>query len=153
MRHDLFCYGTLQIPAVIHAVVGRHFKGRRATLPDYTAFRVRRAEYPGLWRDPGQTTSGQVYYDLTPGELSILDRFEGRLYTRRRLRVRTCDGRRRAVWVYVVKPSRRRRLTPMRWDRHDFMRRRYRRFMRRFVQDRRPVFDPPVGTGNTTTAG
>ncbi len=142
MRHDLFCYGTLQIPAVIHAVVGRRFKGRPAELAGYGAFQVRRAEYPGLRPDPKLLTRGQVYFDLDHSELQILDRFEGALYQRRRLMVRTGDGRRRGVWVYVVKPARRRCLTPVLWDRRDFLRRRYRRFMRRFVQDRRSVFDP-----------
>ncbi len=142
MRHDLFCYGTLQIPAVMHAVVGRRFKGRRAKLAGYGAFQVRRAEYPGLRPDPSRVTRGQVYFDLSPTELEILDRFEGALYQRRRLTVRLGDGRRRGVWTYVVRPARQRRLAPVLWNRRDFLRRRYRRFMQRFVQDRRPVFDP-----------
>ncbi len=142
MRHDLFCYGTLQIPAVMHAVVGRRFKGRRAELAGYGAFQVRRAEYPGLRPDSSRITRGQVYFDLSLTELQILDRFEGALYQRRRLIVRTGDGRRRGVWTYVVQPARQRRLAPVLWDRRDFMRRRYRRFMQRFVQDRRPVFNP-----------
>lgn len=141
MRHHLFCYGTLQIPAVIHAVVGRHFAGRRAELPGYAAFQVRQADYPGLRRIPGQTTPGQVYFDLTPSEMAVLDRFEGGLYRRQRLTVRTCDGRRRGAWVYVVKPARHKRLAPRPWNQREFMKRRYHRFMRRFVQDRRPVFD------------
>ena len=58
---------------------------------------MRRAEYPGIRRCPGRRTPGQVYFDLTATELAILDRFEGRLYTRRRLAVRTRDGRRRGA--------------------------------------------------------
>ncbi len=154
MRHDLFCYGTLQIPAVIQAVVGRRFRGRRATLPGYGAFQVRQAEYPGLGPAPGLNATGQVYFDLTSRELSILDRFEGPLYQRRRLTIRTCDGRRRGVWGYVVKPAHRRRLSPTLWNRHDFMRRHYHRFMQRFVQDRRTIFDPADRAGaGTASAG
>jgi gamma-glutamylcyclotransferase (GGCT)/AIG2-like uncharacterized protein YtfP len=145
VRHRLFCYGTLQIPDVIHAVVGRHFRGRQAVLDGYTALTVRGAEYPGLRPLPGRHTAGQVYSGLSEGELAILDRFEGRLYTRRRLTVRLADSRRRGVWVYVVKPTLRRRLSPVNWDRREFRRRRFRRFMRRFVHERRAVFDPGRG--------
>ena len=142
MRHHLFCYGSLQFPEVINAVVGRHFQGRRAALHGYAAFDVRRAEYPGIRPQPGRTTSGQVYSGLTPDELAVLDRFEGRLYERRRLAVRMADGRRRGVWVYAIKPGRIRRLAPTRWDRRTFRQRRYHRFMQRFVHARRPVFAP-----------
>ena len=142
MRHHLFCYGTLQIPAVIQAVIGRRFKGRSAELPGYAAFQVRQAEYPGLCRAPGRSAPGQLYFDLTPGELAILDRFEGRLYRRRWLAVRMRDGRRRGAWVYVVQPARRRHLVRSPWDLREFRQRRYRRFMRRFVQNRRAVFAP-----------
>lgn len=152
MRHDLFCYGSLQFPTVIEAVVGRRFRGRRADLEGYAAFEVRRAEYPGILRRPGRSTPGQVYFDLTTAELSILDRFEGRLYTRRRLTVRTRDGRRRDAWVYVVKPQRSKNLSAAVWDPREFKRHRFRRFMQRFVRDRRPVFDPQ-GRARTEDTG
>lgn len=138
----LFCYGTLQIPEVIQAVIGRHPRGCLAEIHGYGAFEVRQAEYPGLRPARGRITGGRVYFGLSASELTILDRFEGRLYRRRRLAVRTCDGRRRCVWVYVVKPARRRCLAPRSWNRHEFRRRRYRRFMQRFVYDRRSLFAP-----------
>ena len=142
---DLFCYGSLQIPMVIEAVVGRRFKGRAAELNGYAAFEVRRAEYPGIRPTPHRTTPGKIYFRLTSGELAILDRFEGPLYQRRRLVVRMCDGRRRGVWAFAVKPGRYQRLTATLWRQRDFRRRRFRRFMQRFVDDRRDVFDPPAG--------
>ena len=141
---NLFCYGTLQIPVVIEAVIGRRFQGRKAELDGFTAFEVRRAEYPGIRPTPHRTTRGKIYFGLTPGELVILDRFEGLLYQRRRLVVRTRDGRRRGVWTYVVKPGRYQRLTATLWRQRDFRRRRFRRFMQRFVVDRRNVFAPPA---------
>ena len=140
-RSDLFCYGTLQIPAVMLAVIGRHPRGQPAEVRGYGAFEVRRAEYPGLRPTPRQITGGRVYFGLTATELAVLDRFEGQLYRRGRLTVLTGDGRRRGAWVYVVKPSRRQCLTPRRWSLREFRRRRYRRSMQRFVHDRRAVFD------------
>ncbi len=150
LRHDLFCYGTLQIPAVMQAVVGRCFEGRDAVLTGFTAVQVRRADYPGLAPSPGRTAAGQLYFDLPPEALTILDRFEGRLYIRRRLTVRTLDGRRRGAWVYVIRPGREKCLTAAAWKRRTFMRRQFRRFMQRFVQDRRPVFDPQAGNRDQT---
>ncbi len=141
-RNDLFCYGTLQIPEVIQAVIGRHPRGRPAEIRGYGAFQVRHAEYPGLRPARGRLTVGRVYFGLTASELVILDRFEGSLYRRCRLAIRACDGRRRDAWVYVVKPARQRCLTPRPWSRRDFKRRCYRRFMQRFVDARRPVFAP-----------
>lgn len=140
--HDLFCYGTLQIPEVMQAVIGRHPRSRPADIRGYGAFRVRHAEYPGLRPAHRQTTRGQVYFGLTVSELAILDRFEGRLYRRRRLTVRTCDGRRRGAWAYVVLPARQQCLSPHAWNRRDFRRRLYHRFMQRFVYDRRTFFAP-----------
>ncbi len=139
-RSDLFCYGTLQFPAVIQAVIGRHPPSRRAEIRDFGAFAVRRAEYPGLRPVRGQKTVGRVYFGLTAAELATLDRFEGPLYRRGRLTVRTGEGRRRGAWVYIVKPARRRCLTPRLWDRREFKRRNYRRFMQRFVHERRAIF-------------
>lgn len=126
----------------MQAVIDRDLNGRAAALPGYAAFQVRRAAYPGIVRIPGHTTAGLVYCNLTPAELAILDRFEGRLYKRRRLTVHTRDGRRRGAWVYLVRPGHNNRLTPRLWRRREFMQHRLRRFMQRFVQDRRPVFDP-----------
>ncbi len=140
--NDLFCYGTLQIPEVIQTVIGRHPRGCPAEIRGYGAFQVRQAEYPGLRPARGRITGGRVYFGLTPTELAILDRFEGSLYRRCRLAIRTCDGRRRDAWVYVVKPARQRCLAPRIWSRRDFRRRCYRRFMQRFVDARRPVFAP-----------
>jgi gamma-glutamylcyclotransferase (GGCT)/AIG2-like uncharacterized protein YtfP len=150
LRHDLFCYGSLQIPAVMQAVVGRCFQGRTAELPGYAAFRVRHADFPGLARAPGQAVPGQIYFDLPPAALTILDRFEGRLYMRRRLTVHTRDGRRRGAWAYVIKPDRKTRLTAIPWKRRTFMQRHFRHFMQRFVQDRRPVFDPQAADSSGT---
>ncbi len=139
-RNDLFCYGTLQIPEVIQAVIGRHPPGRQAKISGFGAFAVRHAEYPGLRPVRGHKTGGRLYFGLTADELATLDRFEGPLYRRSRLAVRTGDGRRRGAWVYIVKPARRRCLTPRLWDQREFSRRSYRRFMQRFVHDRRAVF-------------
>lgn len=45
-----------------------------------------------LARGTGRTVVGEVW-EVTPDGLAALDRYEGRLYCRRRVTVRTADGR------------------------------------------------------------
>ena len=142
LRQPLFCYGTLQLPAVLEAVIGRRLQGVRAALAGYGVFRIRRAEYPGLLRLPGQIAWGLLYDDLSPAELGILDRFEGVQYERRAQAVQRIDGRRVQAWVYMVAAGRRRQLTAVPWRLQRFRRSAYRRFMKRFVTDRRFLYEP-----------
>jgi len=138
--HRLFCYGTLQIPAVLEAVIGHRLRGLRAVLPGYAACQVRRAEYPGLLRSPGNKTIGRLYNNVTPIELKVLDRFEGRLYRRRHQIVFKENGRRIQAWVYMVAPGREKQVTTKPWYLDRFLRTEYHRFMRRFVLDRRLLY-------------
>lgn len=140
--HRLFCYGTLQIPGVLEAVIGHRLRGIHAVLPGYAAYQVRRAEYPGLLRSPGNKTSGRLYRHVTPEELDVLDRFEGTLYHRRYQVVVNDSGRRIQAWVYMVAPGRQKQVSARPWNLERFMRTDYKRFMRRFVQDRRILFAP-----------
>jgi len=149
MPARLFCYGTLQIPAVMHAVVGRSPRGLKALLPGYTAFRVRGAEYPGVAVAPGQATPGKLYRALSSGELQTLDRFEGPLYQRRSAPVRLADGRRCQAWIYLVAQAKTSRLSRQRWHLEVFRRTLQNRFMQRFVWGRRMVFHPPARHAST----
>lgn len=141
-HHRLFCYGTLQIPEVLEAVIGHPLQGIHAALPGYTAYQVRRAEYPGLVRSPGNKTSGRLYNHVTPMELNVLDRFEGRLYRRRPQIIVKDSGQRIQAWVYLVTPGRQKQVTAKPWHLDRFLRTEYRRFMRRFVMDRRVLYAP-----------
>lgn len=145
LYHRLFCYGTLQIPAVLEAVIGHRLQGIHAVLPGYAACQVRRAEYPGLLRAPEKKTSGRLYNDVTPMELKVLDRFEGRLYRRQHRIVIKDNGRRIQAWVYMVAPGRQKQVTTRPWHLDRFMRTEYHRFMRRFVLDRRVLYAQEAG--------
>lgn len=135
--HRLFCYGTLQIPAVLEAVIGHRLQGMRTVLPGYAACQIRRAEYPGLVRSPGDKTSGRLYSHVTRLELDVLDRFEGRLYRRQHKIVIKASGQRTQAWVYMVAPGKNKQVTKRPWHLDRFMRTDYHRFMRRFVMGRR----------------
>lgn len=150
MQTHLFCYGTLQIPAVMEAVVGHRPQALEAWLPGYAAYRVRGAEYPGVIKAPGQTTPGKLYRALSADDLQTLDRFEGPLYDRRRARVRLPNGRRCQAWVYTVSVSKTACLSRQSWQVDAFRRTLQKRFMRRFVWARRTVFQPAAPAADTS---
>ena len=140
LQQRLFCYGTLQIPVVLEAVIGRGLQGVDAWLPGYAAFQVRQAEYPGLVRSPGDCAGGRLYLDVTAKELAVLDRFEGRLYRRRHQIVVMNNGMRVQAWAYMVAAGREKQLTATPWSLERFMHTAFHRFMRRFVADRRDQY-------------
>lgn len=140
----LFCYGTLQIPAVLEAVIGRSLDGGRARLSGFAAYRVRGEVYPGIARTTGGTTPGRLYRKVSPSELAVLDRFEGALYRRTGRVVTTPDGRRVRAWVYRVASGREAMLTRTPWRLREFMHGDYQRFMQRFVRDRRALYAPEM---------
>ena len=136
----LFCYGTLQIPAVLEAVIGRRLMGSRARLCGYTARQVRLAEYPGLVKSPNAITCGRLYRDVSPIELNVLDRFEGRLYRRCQHVVVTDSGRRIRAWVYMVAAGQGKKVTGRPWRLERFLRTEYHHFMQRFVKERHHLY-------------
>ena len=100
MLRRLFCYGTLQSPAVMTAIVGRSPRRRAAVLPGHQVARLAGRPWLGITISPAGTVSGTLYHDLTPAELRRLDRYEGTDYRRATVRVRMAAGR-YSTWVYL----------------------------------------------------
>lgn len=127
----LFTYGTLMVPEVIEAVLGRPVgRATSAKLPDYGCYRVRDCQYPAILAEAGCVTTGCVYRDLSPTSLKQLDRYEGDLYDRRLVCVQLLDGGSLEVWTYVLHTRHQRLLTQDPWDLDDFVERRLDRFLR-----------------------
>ncbi len=127
---DLFVYGTLMIPAVMRAVIGRLPRCAPAVLPGYRRFRLRGRGYPAVVRDAEGQVHGLLCQDLRPRELARLDRYEDRFYRRRRVVVRDAAGHARTAWCYVLPESARVRLSPRPWRREAFERTALRRYLR-----------------------
>lgn len=134
---SLFCYGTLQVPAVMLAVTGRVPTGVPARLPGYARFCVKDADYPGIVPSRTDETDGVLYDDISTLELAILNRFEGELYTPRMTRVLLEDGCRAYAWTYVIAAGQENRLTVQPWRLDRFLESGLNRFMRSYVEDRR----------------
>ncbi len=102
---SVFTYGTLQLPSVMSAVIGRCPAARPASLNGYARYRLLDYSYPGLRLEAGAVTAGVLYSGLDPAELARLDAFEDSFYRRESLAVTTATGLTVAAWVYVVPPQ------------------------------------------------
>ena len=94
----LFVYGTLMDAAVQKAVTGRRLAGRRGRLHGYRLSTLRQGGkvYPMIVEEPGEAIDGLVL-KVSPGDLELLDDYEGRDY--RRTRVVLEGGE--ECWAYV----------------------------------------------------
>jgi gamma-glutamylcyclotransferase (GGCT)/AIG2-like uncharacterized protein YtfP len=86
---NLFVYGTLLLPAVIEALIGRVPDQLPATLLDYRRYRLAGKVFPAITSEPNARVDGLVYRGLDPQELMIVDAFESSIYTRRRVDAQT----------------------------------------------------------------
>ena len=86
---NIFAYGTLMIPSVMHAITARHFRSQKAILRDYARFTVKGESYPGIIPVRGAITEGIICLNVDELSLGQLDTFEGDLYQRTRIRVET----------------------------------------------------------------
>lgn len=125
--HRLFCYGTLQDPAVFRRVTGKHADYQVATLDGFVRYRVAGADYPGVIKAAieGVVIEGLLASRLGNRELKLLDSFEGELYER--VMVRVNNGVRiQDAWLYVIKSRYKNRLTEEAWD--------FERYRERFIK-------------------
>jgi gamma-glutamylcyclotransferase (GGCT)/AIG2-like uncharacterized protein YtfP len=133
---DVFTYGSLEFPSVLGAVIGRVPPRVPAVLDGFARFRVRDASYPGIVARAGARTEGTLWRGLDRDALTALDRFEGALYERHRLPVRTRAGATVDAHVYVVRDSRRDVLGPEPWDKRRFEREALGRFLAAYTPRR-----------------
>ena len=115
----LFTYGTLSLPDVMHALLGRSAVGTPASLPGWARYRVHGALYPAVISAPEARTDGVLHLGLQASEVGRIDRFEGELYVRRELEVEV-DGGRRCADVYVLAPGSEAALSREPWDPREF---------------------------------
>jgi len=117
----LFAYGTLMCEDIMHEVAGCSVRSVSAVLDGYCRLRVRDETYPGLIRRAGAAVEGVLYRDIPKSAWKRLDRFEGAMYVRQSLRVRTEDGALVPADTYVVRPRDRHRLVAADWDFDEFL--------------------------------
>ena len=70
---QFFVYGSLMIPEVIQAVIGREVCGEPATLAHYLRQGLWGFSYPGLVKCPDSSVDGRLYRDIGANDLLRLD--------------------------------------------------------------------------------
>jgi len=102
-------------------VSGQAVHGEPALLENHVRHPVRNAEYPGMVPQPGERVAGVVYRGLSAAALDRLDRFEGEMYERRRVRLTDAAGNALDAWSYVFRPEFASLLLPGDWSFEAFL--------------------------------
>lgn len=118
----LFVYGTLLMPAVLHAVCGRRFATRPARLADFGRYRLRRRVYPAIVPEAGAQTEGLLCEGLDAALWRRLDDWESELYSRHAVVVQGADGAPLAACAYVLAAPHHGELERAPWSPEDFER-------------------------------
>jgi gamma-glutamylcyclotransferase (GGCT)/AIG2-like uncharacterized protein YtfP len=85
---NLFTYGTLISPDVFRRVTHRTAPSTDAYLKGYRVFRIAGSTYPTAQATGSkQVLSGKLYTKLSADTVKRLDRYEGHLYHRQRVKV------------------------------------------------------------------
>ena len=101
--HNVFVYGTLQLPEVMLAVTGRTFPALPARLAHYARHRLRGKSFPGIRPSPGASVDGLLYLGIDAPAQQRLDEFEDDFYRREPVTVTTADGAEWAAQAYVTR--------------------------------------------------
>ncbi len=117
--YSVFTYGTLQIPSVMAAVIGRELDYLSARLDKHRRHKIRNHSFPGLLAGSLASTDGRVYSGISSDELLLLDEFEADFYNRVLVKVQTDQGD-ISAYVYLISDSYRHLLLDEDWDLEEF---------------------------------
>ena len=122
-RSDLsvFAYGTLAVPEVMLAVTGNSFPSTPAILEGYSAFLIEGECFPAVAVTSGGVTTGVMYLGLDKPTLKLLDKFEGDLYQRKRVAVRSETLGLMSAETHIIGKQAKDRLTSEPWDMDSFL--------------------------------
>jgi len=129
---NLFAYGTLMCDDIMREVAGCPLSHGTGTLKGYRRRSVKGEHYPALVPDEDGRVDGVVYHNVPASAWDRLDRFEGELYERRRVRIELDNGTALHAAAYVVKPEYLDHLEPFEWDFAEFLRNGKARFQKHY---------------------
>ena|SRR5688572_14416044 len=116
----LFVYGTLMVPEVLHAVLGRVPARLEATLEGYRRHALEGECYPAITKDPNARVHGQLLGGLSHEESATLDAYEGDAYTRTTVEL-AVNGQRLTADCYVWRDPALPRLSDDDWNLETFI--------------------------------
>ncbi|MCC6707732.1 MAG: gamma-glutamylcyclotransferase [Gammaproteobacteria bacterium] len=116
----LFVYGTLMMPAVLHAVCGRPLASGAATLADFARYRLRGRVYPAIIGERGASTAGLVCEGLDDALWQRLDAWESPLYQRQAVTIHDAMGHGRHAHTYVLAAAHHAEIERSAWSPEEF---------------------------------
>ena len=119
---NLFTYGTLMCAQIMEAVSGCRLPRTPAKLGGYRRRGVTGQWYPAIVPRAGECVEGVVYRNVPPPAWRSVDTYEGQMYRRERVKVRSLDGESLVAWTYVFRPEYRRYLSRSDWSYPAFLR-------------------------------
>ena len=131
MQH-LFAYGTLMCDDIMREVSDCRLSSMPGILRGYSRRSVKGEHYPALLPDPDGCVEGLLYWNVPDSAWRRLDRFEGNMYARRRVKVVLNGGTDIAAGTYVVRPQFLDQLEASDWDLADFLRNGKARFRKHY---------------------
>ena len=118
---QLFAYGTLMCPDILHAVCGSAPQGIPALLRGYSRRRVIGETYPALIAQPHGEVHGILYPIASTEAWVRLDRFEGDMYERREVILHLPDTTLVSAFTYLASPAAQHRLAQEGWSFEEFL--------------------------------
>ena len=82
---NIFVYGTLQSPELMHKLTGRTFQSHPAVLKGYKRFCIRDADYPAIIQNENSSTEGLLFKNVDNQSLELLSYYEGLQYGKRKV--------------------------------------------------------------------
>ena len=116
---NLFAYGSLMIPDVLHRLLARQPVACPAVLSGYRRNKLLGRTYPGIVPASDHEVHGLLLQQLGETELDILDAFEDELYERISVTVDTGEQQ-LSAYAYCVLPKFRTQLSQAEWDLEHF---------------------------------
>jgi len=113
---SLFAYGTLRHPDIIRYVIGRVPEQVDVELEGFVRYRIRDADFPGIFPKKGERIDGTLFTGISSEELLRLDNYESDLYVRQKVEVIHPDGDTSVATAYVLPPENEFVCTKEVWD-------------------------------------
>ena len=110
----LFVYGTLIFDEILSELLKRKFVSAPGLLENYEMKKFLNAEYPGIIAEKNSRVSGKIIFNINAQDIAILDAYEGVMYKRRILKVKT-NSKEYDCQVYIVKGKYRKKLSEDPW--------------------------------------
>lgn len=125
---NLFAYGTLMCSDIIAATSGFKLPSVSGTINGYRRLRVKGEDYPAIIMDESASVEGLLYMDLPEAGWKRLDRFEGEMYFRARVEVKSNNGEIIPAETYVTRREYFDLLLDDEWDFDEFLGKNKKRF-------------------------